>query len=66
MVNDISDISCLCGFRYLKCDLETFDLRDLESKFDVILIEPPLEEYQRSLGVTYDKYWGWDMVSSAK
>lgn len=47
---------------YLKCDLETFDLRDLESKFDVILIEPPLEEYQRTLGVTYDKYWGWDMI----
>jgi len=50
--------------RYLKCDLETFDLRDLESKFDVILIEPPLEEYQRTLGVTYDKYWSWDMVST--
>jgi len=49
--------------RYLKCDLETFDLRDLESKFDVILIEPPLEEYQRTLGVAYDKYWSWDMVS---
>jgi hypothetical protein len=53
----------LCFIRYLKCDLETFDLRDLESKFDVILIEPPLEEYQRMLGVTYDKYWGWDMVT---
>ena len=51
------------GCRYLKCDLDTFDLRDLESKFDVILIEPPLEEYQRTLGVTYDKYWSWDMVS---
>jgi len=54
---------CDGGCRYLKCDLETFDLRDLESKFDVILIEPPLEEYQRTLGVTYDKYWSWDMVS---
>jgi len=53
------------GCRYLKCDLETFDLRDLESKFDVILIEPPLEEYQRTLGVTYDKYWSWDMVSQS-
>ena len=50
--------------RYLKCDLETFDLRDLESKFDVILLEPPLEEYQRTIGVTYDKYWGWEEVST--
>jgi hypothetical protein len=32
---------------YLKCDLETFDLKSLDHKFDVILIEPPLEEYAR-------------------
>ena len=46
----------------MKCDLETFDLRDLESKFDVILIEPPLEEYKRLQGVSRDKFWAWDMV----
>ncbi len=40
-----------------------FDLRDLDCKFDSILIEPPLEEYQRTLGVTKDKYWSWEEVS---
>src|SRR6218665_2040317 len=53
---------CSCNSRYLKCDLDTFDLRDLDSKFDVILLEPPLEEYQRTIGVTYDKYWSWEEV----
>lgn len=47
---------------YLKCDLETFDFNDLDCKFDVILIEPPLEEYQRSHGVVHDKYWSWDEI----
>ena len=46
----------------MKCDLEEFDLRDLDAKFDVIMVEPPLEEYQRTLGVTYDKYWSWEEV----
>ena len=58
-----SEHSDVIHCRYLKCDLDTFDLRDLECKFDVILIEPPLEEYQRTLGVTYDRYWSWDAVS---
>jgi len=31
---------------YLKCDLKSFDLSNL-GKFDVILIDPPLPEYQR-------------------
>merc|ERR1712141_667020 len=44
---------------YLKCDLETFDLKSLDQKFDVILIEPPLEEYARSYGVTNVKFWDW-------
>ncbi|KAJ3289300.1 N6-adenosine-methyltransferase subunit mettl14 [Borealophlyctis nickersoniae] len=29
---------------YLKADLKTFELQSLGSKFDVILIDPPLEE----------------------
>ncbi|RHZ83662.1 hypothetical protein Glove_89g51 [Diversispora epigaea] len=29
---------------YLKADLRTFDLKSLGTKFDVILIDPPLEE----------------------
>jgi hypothetical protein len=47
---------------YLKCDLETFDLKSLDTKFDVILIEPPLEEYARSHGVTNVKFWDWDKI----
>ncbi|KAJ8944449.1 hypothetical protein NQ318_002146 [Aromia moschata] len=35
---------------YLKCDLATYDLKTINCKFDVILIEPPLEEYQRTMG----------------
>ncbi|KAL4702661.1 hypothetical protein ACJJTC_002385 [Scirpophaga incertulas] len=27
---------------YLKCDLKTFDLKQIGNKFDVILVEPPL------------------------
>lgn len=45
---------------YLKCDLQNYYLHDLDSKFDVIMVEPPLEEYQRTAGVTRDKYWNWD------
>ncbi|XP_076459000.1 N(6)-adenosine-methyltransferase non-catalytic subunit METTL14-like [Babylonia areolata] len=47
---------------YLNCDLETYDLRDLRSKFDVILLEPPLEEYQRTQGAVFNKYWDWDEI----
>ena len=47
---------------YLKCDLKTLNLKDLGGKFDVILIEPPLEEYQRSLGVTNVDFLSWDNV----
>ncbi|XP_078492630.1 N(6)-adenosine-methyltransferase non-catalytic subunit METTL14-like [Ciona intestinalis] len=36
---------------YLHCDLNQFDLRNLGSKFDVILIEPPLEEYKKQAGL---------------
>jgi len=47
---------------YLKCDLETFDLKQLNCKFDTILIEPPLEEYSRTYGVTQTKFWDWDKI----
>ena len=33
--------------RYKKVDLKTFDLTSLGTKFDVILIDPPWEEYRR-------------------
>jgi len=47
---------------YLQADLETFELCDLNCKFDVILLEPPLEEYQRTQGANFDKYWEWDEI----
>ena len=51
--------------RYLQCDLDMFDLDDLECKFDVLYIDPPLEEYQRrAAGTTFNwKPWTWDEVS---
>nr|CAG4649381.1 EOG090X07CF [Scapholeberis mucronata] len=47
---------------YLKSDLRNFNLKDIGSKFDVILVEPPLEEYQRSLGVTNVDFLPWDQI----
>ncbi|TNN07764.1 N6-adenosine-methyltransferase non-catalytic subunit isoform 1 [Schistosoma japonicum] len=47
---------------YLCADLRTFDLNELDSKFDVILIEPPLEEYHRMNGAVFDQYWNWDEI----
>lgn len=47
---------------YLKSDLKDFNMRDLNCKFDVILIEPPLEEYERSHGVTNTDFWPWEDV----
>ncbi|XP_028130632.1 N6-adenosine-methyltransferase non-catalytic subunit [Diabrotica virgifera virgifera] len=47
---------------YLKCDLMTYDLKTINNKFDVILVEPPLEEYQRTMGATNMQFWSWDQV----
>lgn len=47
---------------YLKCDLASYDLKNVNCKFDVILIEPPLEEYQRTLGATNMQFWSWDQI----
>lgn len=48
---------------YLKCDLnQQGQLRQLDCKFDVILVDPPLEEYQRTQGVTKTKFWSWDSI----
>lgn len=47
---------------YLKCDLQNFDLKELKTKFDVILVEPPLEEYQRTMGVTNVQFWPWEQI----
>lgn len=47
---------------YLKTDLLAYNLKELNCKFDVILIEPPLEEYQRTCGATNVQLWNWDQV----
>jgi len=49
---------------YLKTDLLHFPLTSLPVKFDVIMIEAPLEEYQRTRGVSAPQqdFWGWDQI----
>ncbi|KAJ8399315.1 hypothetical protein AAFF_G00413530 [Aldrovandia affinis] len=48
---------------YLQADPESFDLRELKCKFDVILLEPPLEEYYRESGIiANEKFWTWDDI----
>lgn len=53
---------------YLRCDLlaNNFTLSSLECEFDVILIEPPLEEYKRTNGIHFDRYVTWDEVNYKK
>ncbi|CAB4400935.1 unnamed protein product [Rhizophagus irregularis] len=54
---------------YLKADLRTFDFKSLGTKFDVILIDPPLEEYCRRsplvAGSNLD-YWDYDEIANLK
>jgi mRNA (2'-O-methyladenosine-N6-)-methyltransferase len=49
---------------YLRCDLlaNNFTLSSLDCEFDVILVEPPLEEYKRTSGIHFDRYVTWDEV----
>lgn len=48
---------------YLKADLKSFDLNSLGTKFDVILIEPPLEEYFRgAVSGAPKNFWSWDEI----
>uniref|UniRef100_A0A1B0GCJ0 N(6)-adenosine-methyltransferase non-catalytic subunit METTL14 n=1 Tax=Glossina morsitans morsitans TaxID=37546 RepID=A0A1B0GCJ0_GLOMM len=53
---------------YLKADLKVLDLKTLGTKFDVILIEPPLEEYSRAapsvatVGGAPRVFWNWDEI----
>ena len=48
---------------YLNADLDgKFSLSELEYQFDVILVEPPLEEYKLTNGVHLKKYMDWDKV----
>lgn len=55
---------------YLKADLKTLDVKTLGTKFDVILIEPPLEEYARAapavatVGGAPRVFWNWDDILS--
>lgn len=59
-------VSCAGLNRYLQADIEAFDIRELTPKFDVILLEPPLEEYYRETGIAArEKCWTWDDVGGA-
>ncbi|RUS19974.1 methyltransferase-like protein 14 [Endogone sp. FLAS-F59071] len=54
---------------YLKADLRNFELKSLQCKFDVILIDPPLEEYCRRSPMTAGKshdYWAYEEIASLK
>nr|XP_054773865.1 N6-adenosine-methyltransferase non-catalytic subunit-like [Lytechinus pictus] len=48
---------------YLQCDLENFELSELDNVFDCIHVAPPLEEYRHRPGVlTNQKFWSWDDI----
>jgi len=47
---------------YFKADLKTFDLKNLGEKFDVLLLEPPLEEYRGTTPQTGGNFWNWDEI----
>ena len=51
-------------FRYLQCDMENFSLTELNCEFDSIIIDPPLEEYQRRCpGLMFNwRPWHWDEI----
>lgn len=55
---------------YLQADLKTLDLKTLGTDFDVILIEPPLEEYARGggalavAGAAPRSFWNWDEIQA--
>jgi len=46
---------------YLHANLRKFDLSELGMRFDVILIEPPLEEYKKTQGLPItEQEYSWD------
>jgi hypothetical protein len=54
---------------HLRADLRDFDLRSLGTKFDVILIDPPWEEYARraaphAAGRERVSVWSYDEIAS--
>ena len=52
---------------YLRCDIlaNNFTLASLDCEFDVILVEPPLEEYKRTNGIHFDRYVNWEEVNES-
>lgn len=54
---------------FLKCDLRSFDLRSLGTAFDVILVDPPWDEYARratAFGGQVPESWTWEEIQSLK
>ena len=37
--------------QHLKCDLKNFNMKDLGTQFDVVVIDPPWQEYDTSLHI---------------
>lgn len=55
---------------YLRCDLRTFPLASLGSQFDVILVDPPWDEYARRAaalgGDASCESWTWEEICALK
>ncbi|XP_065174854.1 N6-adenosine-methyltransferase non-catalytic subunit-like [Sycon ciliatum] len=47
---------------YHKCNLEDFDFVSLDMLFDVILIDPPLEEYQHRMSGLRQRAWSIEEI----
>lgn len=50
---------------YLKADLHHLPLASLRCEFDVILVEPPLEEYQHTApghAAALNGFWDWNQI----
>jgi len=51
---------------YIKCDLKTFDLSKLGTKFDIILVDPPWEEYSRRAPDKKREFWSFEEIGALK
>ena len=51
---------------YLNCDLKNFDLTSLGTKFDVIVIDPPWEEYARRSVYSDGVVWTLEEIRNLK
>jgi len=50
----------------MSCDLKTLDLTKLGTKFDIILLDPPWEEYSRRVPGTDQSFWTFEEIANLK